>query len=62
MRQVEAEGKAAQSAKEGLSRKLKEAETRAELLAEQVADLQMSIEQQRNAADLRSSFLKLTWF
>lgn len=54
--QVEAENKAAVSAKEGLSRKLREAEMRAEMLAEQVSDLQMSMEQQRNAADMRWVF------
>ena len=51
--QVEAENRAAASAKEGLSRKLKEAELRAEMLAEQVADLQMSMERQRATADAR---------
>ena len=51
--QVEAENRAAASAKEGLSRKLKEAELRAEMLLEQVADLQMSMERQRAAADAR---------
>ena len=43
-------------------RKLKEAETRAELLADQVSDLQMSMEQQRNSADLRYLLLNTKCF
>lgn len=54
--QGEAEQRAAMSAKEGLSKKLKEADARAETLAEQVADLQASLERQRNDADTRCSF------
>jgi hypothetical protein len=51
--QVEAENRAAASAKEGLSRKLKDAETRVEMVSEQLSDLQSSLERQRAAADSR---------
>lgn len=50
---MEAENRAAASAKEGLSRKLKDAETRVEMVSEQLSDLQMSLERQRAAADSR---------
>ncbi len=50
---MEAENRAAASAKEGLARKLKDAETRVEMVSEQLTDLQMSMERQRAAADSR---------
>ncbi len=53
--QVEAEEKARVSAKEGLGKKLKEAEGRAESLADSVEQLQASLERQRATADLRCS-------
>lgn len=51
--QIEADNRAASAAKEGLARKLKEAETRSDMLAGQVSDLQASLERQRAAADQR---------
>ena len=51
--QVEAEEKAAVSAKEGLSKKLRDAEQRAEMLQDQITELEMSLERQRAAADAR---------
>ena len=51
--QLEAEEKAAVSAKEGLSKKAREAEQRADLLQDQVTELEMSLERQRTAADTR---------
>ena len=51
--QVEAEEKAAVSAKEGLSKKLRDAEQRAEMLQDQITELEMSLERQRASADAR---------
>lgn len=51
--QVEAEEKARSSAKEGLAKKVKDAEARAEGLADAVEQLQAGLERQRAAADLR---------
>lgn len=43
----------AANAKEGLAKKLKDAETRADVLNEQISDLQASLERQRATADSR---------
>lgn len=51
--QIEADKKLAAAAKEGLAKKLKDAETRADVLNEQLSDLQASLERQRAAADSR---------
>ena len=51
--QADAEQKAAVSAKEGLQRKLKEAEARVESLAETVEELRNGLARQQAAADLR---------
>ncbi len=53
MRQAEAEEKARTTAKEGLARKLKDAEVRAESLGDSVEELRAGLERQRAAADLR---------
>ena len=50
---MEAEERAAVSAKEGLSKKLRDAEQRAEMLQDQITELEMSLERQRAAADAR---------
>ena len=47
----------AAAAKEGLAKKLKDAETRADVLSEQLSDLQSSLERQRAAADSRYIFI-----
>lgn len=52
--QVEAEQAARATAKEGLGRKLREAEARAESLAETVDELRAGLDRQRAAADYRS--------
>ena len=52
--QVEAEQAARATAKEGLGRKLREAEARAESLAETVEELRAGLDRQRAAADYRS--------
>ncbi len=49
----------AAAAKEGLAKKLKDAETRADVLSEQLSDLQSSLERQRAAADSRYIFITL---
>lgn len=51
--QVEAEERAASSAKEGMERKLREADSRCEALTDTVQELRMGLERQRAAADLR---------
>ena len=51
--QLAAEERAAAAAKEGLGKKLKEAEGRADALSETVAELRAGLERQRAAADLR---------
>ena len=51
--QLAAEKRAAAAAKEGLGKKLKEAEGRADALSETVAELRAGLERQRAAADLR---------
>ena len=51
--QVEAEQAARATAKEGLGRKLREAEARAESLAETVEELRAILDRQRAAADYR---------
>ena len=51
--QAEAEQKAAVSAKEGLQRKLREAEARVESLAETVEELRTGMARQQASADLR---------
>ncbi|KAK9829150.1 hypothetical protein WJX72_004204 [[Myrmecia] bisecta] len=56
--QLESEERAASSAKEGLARKVKEAEARAESLAETVEELRLALERQRAAADLREDLLQ----
>jgi hypothetical protein len=50
---VEAEEAARSAAKEGLGRKLREAEAQAESLAETVEELRAGLERQRAAADMR---------
>ena len=50
---MEAEKRVAAAAKEGLAKKLRDAETQAEVLSEQLSDLQASLERQRTAADSR---------
>lgn len=56
--QLDAEERAREVAKEGLVRKLKEAETRNEALAETVVELREALDRQRQAADLREEMLK----
>ena len=51
--QVEAEEAARAAAKEGLGRRLREAEARAESLAETVDELRAGLDRQRAAADMR---------
>lgn len=58
--QVEAEEKANAAAKEGIAKKLKDAEARAEALEETVEELRTGLDRQRAAADLRSINLPLT--
>lgn len=55
--QAEAEQKAAVSAKEGLQKKLRDAEARVESLAETVEELRSGMARQQAAADLRCSLL-----
>jgi hypothetical protein len=55
--QVEAEQAARAAAKEGLGRKLREAEARVESLAETVEELRAGLDRQRAAADYRSELL-----
>ncbi len=50
---MEAEEAARSAAKEGLGRKLREAEAQAESLAETVEELRAGLERQRAAADMR---------
>ena len=54
--QVEAEQAARATAKEGLGRKLREAEARAESLAETVEELRAGLDRQRAAADYRCGY------
>lgn len=60
--QVEAEEAARAAAKEGLGRKLREAEARAESLAETVEELRAGLERQRAAADMRCDSVTLQFF
>ncbi len=53
--QVEAEEAARAAAKEGLGRRLRDAEARAESLAETVDELRAGLDRQRAAADMRSA-------
>ncbi len=53
--QVEAEQAARAAAKEGLGRRVRDAEARAESLAETVEELRAGLERQRAAADYRSA-------
>ena len=53
--QVEAEEAARAAAKEGLGRRLRDAEARAESLAETVDELRAGLDRQRAAADMRCS-------
>ena len=57
--QAEAENRAAASAKEGLQRKLKEAEARLEGMAETVEALRGGLARQQAASDLR--YEQLAW-
>lgn len=50
-----AEEKAAASAKEGLGRRVKEAEATAQALAENVEELRLTLDRQRASAELRYS-------
>ena len=54
MVQAAAEEKAAASAKEGLGRRVKEAEASAQALVETVEELRLTLERQRASAELRS--------
>ncbi|BDA43326.1 TATA element modulatory factor at C-terminar half [Coccomyxa sp. Obi] len=56
--QVEAEEAARAAAKEGLGRRLRDAEARAESLAETVDELRAGLDRQRAAADMREDALK----
>jgi hypothetical protein len=53
--QLEAEQKAATAAKEGSAKKLRDAESRAEALAEAVEELRAALDRQRASADLRQA-------
>jgi len=53
--QAAAEEKAAASAKEGLGKRVKEAEASAQALAESVEELRLTLDRQRASAELRYS-------
>ena len=55
MGQVAAEEKAAASAKEGLGRRVREAEGTAQALADNVEELRLTLDRQRASAELRYS-------
>lgn len=57
--QVDAEERAREAAAQGLARKLKEAEGKAEALTESCFELRDALDRQRQAADLREEMLKV---
>lgn len=58
--QAAAEDKAASSAKEGLEKRAREAESQAQALAETVEELRLALDRQRASTELRCTFLYLT--